>query len=82
MAGVLLMVLVPTAAMADSNYPPSTTVTTTQCHVCRTVVTVPKSGGSLPFTGGNIALLTALGLGVVAFGVGLVWLGRRSDSAA
>ena len=87
-AGVMLMVLMPAAAMADSNYPPTTTATTRQCAagstsgVCRTVATVPKRGGSLPFTGGNIAVLTALGLVIAVVGGSLVWLGRRSDSAA
>jgi hypothetical protein len=89
LAGVLLLVLLPTAAMAqEGNYPPSTTVTTHECvpgdnsEVCGTVVTVPRGGSSLPFTGGNVAMLTVLGLAAAAAGAGLVWVGRRSDSTA
>jgi hypothetical protein len=88
LAGVLVIVLLPTAAMAqEGNYPP-TTVTTHQCvpgdntEVCGTVVTVPQGGSQLPFTGGNVAMLTVLGLAAAAAGVGLVWVGRRSDSTA
>lgn len=91
LAGMLMLVMLPTAAMAqEGNYPTaSTTRVTTQCsagngsEVCGTAVTVPRgSGSSLPFTGGNVAMLTVLGLAVAAAGVGLVWVGKRSDSAA
>lgn len=91
LAGLLVIVMLPTAAVAqEGDYPtPSTTVTTKQCvpgdntEVCGTVVTVPRGSSSLPFTGGNVAmLLTALGLAVAAAGAGLVWVGRRSDSTA
>ncbi len=89
-AGMLMLVMLPTAAMAqEDQYPTaSTTITTTQClagngsEVCGTAVTVPRDPGSLPFTGGNVALLTVLGLAAAAAGVGLVWVGKRSDSAA
>ena len=90
LGGLLLIVMLPTAAMAqDEEYPTvSTTVTTKQCEVgevsevCGTVVTVPEDPGSLPFTGGNVAMLTVLGIAVAAAGAGLVWVGKRSDSTA
>jgi hypothetical protein len=90
LGGLLLIVMLPTAAMAqEDEYPtPSTTVTTTQCEagdnteVCGTAVTVPDDPGSLPFTGGNVAMLTVLGIAVAAAGAGLVWVGRRSNSTA
>jgi hypothetical protein len=89
LAGAMVIVLLPGIAMAqEGDYPPSTTVTTTQCEagngseVCGTGVTVPQDPGSLPFTGGNVALLTAAGLVVVGAGVGLVLVGRRSESPA
>lgn len=90
LAGLLVIVMLPTAAVAqEGDYPtPSTTVTTKQCvpgdntEVCGTVVTVPRGNSSLPFTGGNVAMLTVLGLAVAAAGAGLVWVGRRSDSTA
>jgi hypothetical protein len=90
-AGLVLAVLLPTAAWAqDSNYPPSTTVTTrNQCegtngvNVCGTSVTVSRNNANpLPFTGGDVALLTVLGLGAAAGGLGLVWVARRSSSTA
>ncbi len=90
LAGMLMLVMLPTAAMAqEDQYPTaSTTQVTTQClagngsEVCGTAVTVPRGGSSLPFTGGNVAMLTVLGLAAAAAGVGLVWVGKRSDSAA
>lgn len=90
LAGLLVIVMLPTAAVAqEGDYPtPSTTVTTKRCvpgdntEVCGTVVTVPRGNSSLPFTGGNVAMLTVLGLAVAAAGAGLVWVGRRSDSTA
>ena len=36
-----------------------------------------SQGSSLPFTGGNVALLTAIGAVVVISGVGLVFYSRR-----
>ncbi len=91
LAGVLVFVLAPGIAGAqDDNYPVSSTSTTRQCEhgnsnaeVCGTVVTVPSGRStSLPFTGGNAALLTVVGLVVLAAGGSLVWFGRRSDSTA
>jgi hypothetical protein len=85
---MVLIVMLPGAALAADYPTPSTTVTTTQCtpgdntEVCGTVVTVPRDPGSMPFTGGNVAMLTVIGLAVAAAGVGLVWVGKRSDSAA
>jgi len=88
LAGMVLIVMLPVAAMAADYPTPSTTVTTKQCvpgntaHVCGTAVTVPSNPGSHPFTGGNVAMLTMIGLAVAAAGAGLVWVGRRSDSTA
>ena len=92
MAGLTIFVLLPTAAWAQSSgdYPPSTTVTTKHdpcvgsngASVCGTAVTVPRGGSALPFTGGDVALLTVLGLGAAAGGVGLVLVSRRTRSAA
>jgi hypothetical protein len=88
LVGVAIFVLLPTAAGAqEDNYPVTSTSTTTECvpgdgtEVCGTVVTVPRGNeASLPFTGGDVALLTVLGLAAAAAGVGLVWFGRRSDA--
>ena len=89
LAGIAVFVLLPTAAGAQEDNYPVTTVTTNRCvdsngaDVCGTSVTVPSgSQESLPFTGGDVALLTVLGLGVAGAGAGLVWFGRRADSAA
>jgi hypothetical protein len=91
-AAIGLAVLVPGVAWAqEGDYPPSTTSTTSECTVidgavvCGTVVTVPievKGTATLPFTGGNAALLTGLGLVAVGAGVGLVLVGKRSASAS
>jgi hypothetical protein len=86
--GLMLCLLVPTAAagaQSDEDYPITTTtdpgVTTTS--VGGTIVTRPPDDpGSLPFTGGDTALLVALGLGAALGGVALVWFGRRSDARA
>ena len=87
--GIAVCVLLPTAAGAQEDNYPVTTVTRSSCidsngaDVCGTSVTVPSGcGESLPFTGGDVALLTILGLGVAGAGAGLVWFGRRSDSTA
>jgi len=90
LAGMALFVLLPTAAGAqEDNYPVTSTSQSNQCidsngaDVCGTVVTVPRgSSEELPFTGGDVALLTILGLGIAGAGAGLIWFGRRSDSAA
>ncbi len=94
-AAISLAVLVPGLAWAqEGDYPPSTTSTTSECTVvggavvCGTVVTVPSSievkgeTATLPFTGGNAALLTGLGLVALGAGVGLVFVGRRSASTS
>jgi hypothetical protein len=92
LVGVALFVLLPAAAGAQENDYPVTTVPTTtpvcfsarSVEVCGTSVTEPRSSSveSLPFTGGDVAMLTVLGLAAAAAGAGLVWFGRRSDSAA
>jgi len=90
LAGVAVFVLLPSAAGAqEDNYPVTSTSTTNPCvdsngaNVCGTVVTVPRgSSAELPFTGGDVALLTVLGLAAAGAGAGLVWFGRRSDSTA
>ena len=85
------MVLLPTAAAAqEDNYPVTTKSTTPTCdpndpsdaEVCGTVVTVSQGGSTLPFTGGDVALLTVLGLGAAGAGIGLVWFGRRTESTS
>lgn len=94
--GVMVFVLAPTAALAQTGggtdvYPTvPTTPTTVPCtdtgggsSVCGTLVTVPRSGSSLPFTGGDVALLAVLGVGAVASGGAiLAFSKRRSTSAA
>lgn len=93
--GVMVFVLAPTAAWAQTGgtdvYPTvPTTPTTVPCtdtgggsSVCGTLVTVPRSGSSLPFTGGDSALLAVLGVGAVASGGAILALSkRRSTSAA
>lgn len=89
-AGLMVFVLLPTAAWAQDtgDYPASTTVTTHHdpcagpngVSVCGTAVTVNRTTGAMPFTGGDVALLTILGLSAAAGGAGLVWLGRRRSS--
>jgi hypothetical protein len=90
LVGVLVLIALPGyAAAQEGDYPPSTTVTTSGCEtdpsssVCGTNVTTPRGGSTtLPFTGGDVALLTVVGLIVVGAGVGLVWIGRRSEATA
>ena len=92
LAGLTLLVLLPTAAAAqEDNYPVTSTSTSKVCdpndpgsnaEVCGTVVTVSGGGSTLPFTGGDVALLTVLGLGAAGAGIGLVWFGRRSESTS
>ncbi len=85
-AGLMLCLLVPAAAasaQSDEDYPITTTTDpgSTTTTVGGTIVTRPRDpSGSLPFTGGDTALLVALGLGAAAGGFALVWLGRRSDA--
>ena len=84
LAALALGVLTPATAWAqDENYPPSTTVTTGRCTdpaVCGTSVqgsNASVASSSLPFTGGDVAMLTVLGLTATGGGVALVMLGRR-----
>ena len=94
-AGAALTVFAPTVAFADQDaydpYPTvPTTPTTVECTpgdgsvVCGTLVTVPDgSSSSLAFTGGDSAVLAALGVGAIGSG-GLILLfnRRRSTSPA
>jgi hypothetical protein len=89
LVGVAVFVLLPAAAGAQEDNYPATTVTTDPCvdangaDVCGTVVTVPRGDEeTLPFTGGDVALLTVLGVAAAGAGAGLVWFGRRSDANA
>jgi hypothetical protein len=85
--GLGLLVLAP-AAFAQTYPTTPTTPTTVSCQgatsVCATATTdpTPSNGGSLAFTGGNIALLVGLGLAAAVGGVVLVRLGRRSSTPA
>ncbi len=86
--GVLLLVMAP-AGFAQTSYPspptprntdPCTPVVTNLCHVsvgASTAQRATASSSSLPFTGGNIALLVGLGLVVLVAGVVIVRLARR-----
>jgi hypothetical protein len=84
---VCLMVPAATAgAQSDEDYPITTTTdpSTTTTTVGGTIVTRPPDdpgSESLPFTGGDTALLVALGLAAALGGFALVWLGRRSDAS-
>jgi hypothetical protein len=80
--GMLLLVAFPAMAWAQGDDYATTTVPTSPTTVV-SPTTVSRGGGTtpsqeLPFTGGDVALLTALGLGAAAGGVGLVWFGRRA----
>ncbi|HEY8216537.1 MAG TPA: hypothetical protein VIH82_05350 [Acidimicrobiia bacterium] len=75
----------------DTSYPTvSTTPRTDPCtssSVCGTSATVPQVGGvsasrSLPFSGGDVALLTLLGLAAVGGGAAIVLLSRRRRSTS
>ena len=91
-AGAAVAVFAPSVAMAESDPYPTvpTTPTTVECTpgdtsvVCGTSVRVPRGGGSsLAFTGGDSAVLAALGVGAIGSG-GLILLfnRRRSTSPA
>ena len=92
-AAVLVAVLAPGVALAqgaNDNYPPSATVTTgdpcttrNSSGICGTGVSrdPDASSASSPFTGGDVALLTVLGLTAALGGIGLVWLGRRRSGS-
>ncbi len=83
-AGLMLAVLAPVAASAQTDYPTSPPPPSTS----PLVVTAPAQtasrpsdgggGGVLAFTGGNIALLVGLGLVAAVGGVILVRVARRA----
>ena len=79
--GVTLMILAPAMAGAQENYPISTSTTDPCTQNCGTQVTVKGASTTLPFTGGDVALLTGLGLVTVGAGTGLVIFGRRDRRA-
>ena len=95
MAGAALAVSAPTVAFAQEDPYPTvpTTPTTVECTlgddsvVCGTVVTVPPdlevagSSSSLAFTGGDSAVLAALGVGAIGSG-GLILLFNRRRSTS
>jgi len=90
LVGLVLTVLAPTGALAqteDTSYP--TTPTTPTTDVAGTSVTAPRdarvagtSASRLPFTGGDVALLTALGLVAVGSGLAIVVFTRRRSAQA
>jgi hypothetical protein len=87
LGGVALVWLIPSVAGAQTapNYPVSTS-TTGPCLSQGVCSTAPGGGvstsASLAFTGGDLALVTILGLVIVGAGVGLVLLGRRRSGSA
>jgi LPXTG-motif cell wall-anchored protein len=88
--GIMLAVLVPATAWADgggTQYPtphvPTCAETPQGCAPQGVTASHSVSrGASLPFTGGDTALLTVVGLGVVGGGVGLLFLSRRRRTAS
>ena len=92
LGGVAAVWLVPTVAGAQTspNYPVTTTATTSPCTtttpggVCADGPSPPNGAvetTSLAFTGGDLALVTILGLVIVGAGVVLVRLGRRRSGS-
>jgi hypothetical protein len=84
----LVFVLVPAAAFAQTDggsgeYPTTPTTPTTQVQgtVVTKAVNTAGTSTSMPFTGGNVALLTVLGLGAVGAGTAIVILGRRRSTS-
>jgi hypothetical protein len=88
-AALMLVVFAP-AALAQTDYP-TTPTTPTKIDPCKVhpcgqpstsgqAVSTRTSGTSLPFTGGNIALLVGVGLAAAFGGVVLVRVGRRADA--
>jgi hypothetical protein len=79
-AGIAGGIMIPTAAVAQ-NYPnpPSPSVSPQQQQTVSAPATPrpTQSGGTLPFTGGDIAGLAVVGLGAAGVGVILVRAGRR-----
>ena len=83
LVGLLVFVAVPVGAASaqTGDYPVSSTSTTNTCNNCGTTTTIEVKGATtLPFTGGNVALLTVLGLGAAGAGTALILLGRRSKA--
>jgi hypothetical protein len=83
LVGLLLFVVVPVGAASaqTGDYPVVSTSTTSTCNDCGTTTTIQVKGAStLPFTGGNVALLTLLGVGAAGAGTALILLGRRSKA--
>jgi len=76
----------------DTTYPtvsappmtdPCTTATSGVCGTAGTVVSVGRAhAGSPLFTGGDLALLTVLGIAVLGSGVWIVALSRRRSTSA
>jgi multidrug efflux pump subunit AcrA (membrane-fusion protein) len=85
---LLSMIVVPVAAFAQTTEPeypttPTTSpTTTTTVQVEGKVVNRVTDPQSLPFTGGDVALLTVLGLGAVGTGAALMLLGRRRTTSS
>lgn len=67
---------------ADSDTGDSGTEDTGTAVNRRSTPSTPSTPATLPFTGGEIVLLTALGAGALAGGTALVVAGRRKSSAA
>jgi hypothetical protein len=87
--GLGLSVLAPTAAFAQAEEPSyPTTPTTPTTDVAGTTVTVGDPGAvaatrasRLPFTGGDIALLTVLGVVALGSGIAVVAFTRRRSTS-
>lgn len=92
--GAALTVVAPTAAFAlddayQGGYPTvPTTPTTVECTpgddsvVCGTSVSVPGGGSNLAFTGGDSAVLAALGVGAIGSGGLILLFNRRRSTSA
>jgi hypothetical protein len=93
-AALALAVLAPASAAFASasrgNYPP-TAPTTDPCSrsypappaSCTSVQgTSTSDQATLPFTGGDVGLLSVIGVGVLGGGVLLVWMSRRRSRSA
>ena len=81
-AGVMLPVVAVAPEGGDEYPTPSSTPTVPSTASPATAggastTTVSSGGGSLPVTGGQIAGLTLIGLGITGAGVVMVRLGRR-----
>ncbi len=86
--GLALTVLAPATALAQTEEPSyPTTPTTPTTDVAGTTVTVgdPRVAGTrvsqLPFTGGDVALLTVLGLAALGSGIAVVVFTRRHSTS-